>query len=116
MVKILMRWRHSRERSLEDDMHALDHRRDTFIHGLIHNRKGEDIERFELWLSKERRRLVRVNEMRCEECWRRALTARDDQGRTPLHWASSGVEARHERLAGGCAFRTRYKATCSVYK
>lgn len=97
MVKVLMRWRHEKIRCLEEDMHILDHRRDTFIQGLIRTwNKGEfvcighalnDIERFDKWLLIERRRLVRVSELQCEECWTRVATARDYQGQTPLHWA-----------------------------
>lgn len=106
MVRALMRWRPELNRSLQDELESLDHRRDLFVQeitallaststsrdeGVANCRSLREVERFGEWLSAERRRLVRVTEMRCEECWRKVMTARDDKGRTPLHWAASGV-------------------------
>lgn len=103
MVRALMRWRQGLNRSLQDELESLDHRRDLFVqeatallasstsrNGEIANCSLRDVERFGEWLSEERQRLVRVTEMRCEECWRKVVTATDDKGRTPLHWAASG--------------------------
>lgn len=100
MVRALMRWRRELNRSLDDELDALDHHRDSFVAGTARltpsgiggvDKKLHDVSRFERWLSEERRRLVRVNELRCEEYWRRAVTAKDDQGRTPIHWAATGT-------------------------
>lgn len=104
-----MRWRHELTRSLAEEMDALDHRRDTFIQTLLHastrvsypsaecsgqrQKLQGDVEHFDKWLFEERRRLVRVTEMRCEESWRRAVMARDDEGRTPVHWVCSGARS-----------------------
>lgn len=105
MVRVLMRWRHELSRSLDDELDALDHRRDLFVQGVTlasatattTTVRGEfagasvkDVERFEEWLFEERRRLVRMTELRCEENWHKAMAARDDKGRTPIHWAASG--------------------------
>lgn len=107
MVRALMRWRHELNRSLDDELDALDHRRDMFVQGVtlastnataIANARGgesagtsvKDVERFAEWLFEERRRLVRVTELRCEENWHKAMAARDDKGRTSVHWAASG--------------------------
>ena len=89
-----MQWRRELNRSLEDELDSLGHRRDMFIRGVesscaTDETATRDITRFEKWLSEERRRLVRATELRCEECWRKAVTARDDMGRTPLHYAAS---------------------------
>ncbi|CAM9962215.1 unnamed protein product [Ectocarpus fasciculatus] len=95
MVRALMQyWRRDLNQRLEDELEFLDHRRDMFVQGVsVAQTTGKitihDVDRFEGWLFKERRRLVRVTELRCEECWRTAVTARDDRGRTPLHWAAS---------------------------
>lgn len=104
MVRALMQWRRELNRSLEDELDFLDHRRDMFIERIVSSnpeacRSAEEgdvdhrVDRFEKWLSEERRRLVRVTELRCEECWRRAMTATDDKGRTPIHWAASGAKS-----------------------
>lgn len=102
IVRALMQWRRELNRSLEDELDSLGHRRDMFVQGLMSSSTtggwpfpgGEtatyDIERFQKWLSEERRRLVRVTELRCEECWRKAVTATDNMGRTPLHYAAGG--------------------------
>lgn len=89
-----MQWRRELNRSLEDELDSLGHRRDMFIQGVesscaTDETATRDITRFEKWLSEERRRLVRATELRCEECWRKAVTAGDDMGRTPLHYAAS---------------------------
>lgn len=105
MVRALMQWRRELNHSLEDEMDSLSHRRDMFVQreiaasgtdgGPFHGKTTTDynarVGRFEKWMSEERRRLVRVTELRCEECWRKAMLARDDKGRTPLHWAASGT-------------------------
>lgn len=105
MVRALMQWRRELNNSLQDELDSLNHRRDMFIQGQLSasgtggfppQRKkitncNALVGRFEKWLSEERRRLVRVTELRCEECWRKAMLARDDKGRTPLHWAASGT-------------------------
>lgn len=103
ILRALMRWRREFNRSLEDELDALDHRRDLFVQEcyLIFTARGatstgggaDDVERFGEWLFEERRRLVRETELRCEECWHKAVTARDDKGRTPIHWAASGTAA-----------------------
>lgn len=105
VVCALMRWRHELNRSLDDELDALDHRRDLFVQEVTlasttttaTARGGEpagtsvkDVERFTEWLFEERRRLVRMTELRCEENWHKAMAARDDKGRTPVHWAASG--------------------------
>lgn len=105
MVRALMRWRHELNRSLDDELDALDHRRDLFVQGVtfasttatatarggeLAGTSVEGVERFTEWLFEERRRLVRVTELRCEEHWHKAMAARDDKGRTPVHWAASG--------------------------
>ncbi|CAM9777410.1 unnamed protein product [Scytosiphon promiscuus] len=94
MVRALMQWRRELNRSLQDDLDSLDDRREIFVHKALSafptgKMNDHDIDRFEAWLSEERRRLVRVTELRCEECWRRSVTARDDKGMTPLHWAAT---------------------------
>lgn len=107
VVRALMQWRRELNRSLEDELDFLDHRRDMFIERVASSNSGggvfdeksggadyEEVDRFAKWISEERRRLVRVTELRCEECWRRAMTATDDKGRTPLHWAASGGKSR----------------------
>lgn len=104
IVRALMQqWRRELNRSLEDELDSLGQRRDMFIQGVLSSSTtdgrpspgGEtaayDIGCFEKWLSEERRRLVRVTELRCEECWRKAITARDNMGRTPLHYAAGTV-------------------------
>lgn len=113
MVRALMQWRRELNNSLQDELDSLNHRRDMFIQGHLSASSGTGgscppqgkmidnynapVGRFEKWLSEERRRLVRVTELRCEECWRKAMLARDDKGRTPLHWAASGtVLKKHE--------------------
>lgn len=103
MIRALMQWRRELNRSLEDGLDSLGHRRDMFIQEAMSSSTTADgwpssggktttydIGRFEKWLSEERRRLVRVTELRCEECWRKAVTARDNMGRTPLHYAVAG--------------------------
>lgn len=104
MVRALMQWRRELNRSLEDELSSLGHRRDMFVQEVMSGSitgswpspggktATYDIGRFEQWLSEERRRLVRVTELRCEECWRKAVTARDNIGRTPLHYAAGGSQ------------------------
>lgn len=106
MVQALMQyWRRDLNQRLEDELDFLDHRRDAFIQGVNVPQTTDggrpagkitihDVDRFERWLFEERRRLVRVTELRCEECWRKSMTARDDRGRTPLHWAASGTSSK----------------------
>ena len=95
-----MRWRQVFNRTLQDELDALDYRRDAFIQGVMVTSQISvestvelfgRIESFRAWLYEERRRILRVTELRCEECWRRVVTARDDEGRTPIHWAASGT-------------------------
>lgn len=99
-----MRWRHGFSLLLEEDTVALDRGRDKFIERLLRQILGDSTRREDFhgieslgewllgeWLLEERQRIVRMNEMRCEECWCRAVTAKDDERRTPLHWASSGA-------------------------
>lgn len=100
MVRALMQWRRELNRSLRDDLDSLDDRRDIFVHKALSScttgkTRNQDVDRFEAWLSEERRRLVRVTELRCEECWRRSVTARDDKAMTPLHWAATGRPFHH---------------------
>lgn len=108
VVRALMQWRRELDRSLDDELDFLNHRRDMFVERVASSNYGvcrpfdeksgracyEEISRFKKWISEERRRLVRVTELRCEECWRRAITATDDKGRTPLHWAAAGAISR----------------------
>lgn len=96
MVRALMQWRRQLNRSLEDELDTLDYRRDLFVEEVSlasasgEGQNGNEIEEFGEWLFEERRRLLRVTELRCEECWRKAMMARDDKERTPLHWEASG--------------------------
>eukprot|EP00903_Cladosiphon_okamuranus_P019482 g17915.t1 len=102
MARALMKqWRRELNRSLEDELDSLGQRRDMFIQEALSSsttddrtlpggeKAAHDIEYFQEWLSEERLRLVRVTELRCEECWRKAITARDTMGRTPLHYAAA---------------------------
>ena len=94
-------WRQDFNRTLEDELDELDRRRDLFIQDVVVasqdpgassvNKLLKEIARFGAWLYEERRRILRVRELRCEECWRRAVSTKDDEGRTPFHWAASGV-------------------------
>ncbi|CAM9689933.1 unnamed protein product [Ectocarpus sp. 4 AP-2014] len=107
MVQALMQyWRRDLNQRLQDELDFLDHRRDMFIREVDVPQTTDsgrpagkitidDVDRFERWMFQERRRLVRVTELRCEECWRKSVTARDDRGRTPLHWAASARGADH---------------------
>lgn len=116
MVQALMQyWRRDLNQSLEDELDFLDHRRDMFIQGVDVPQTTDggrpagkitihDVDRFEGWLFEERRRLVRVTELRCEECWRKSVTARDDRGRTPLHWAASGMYQQQGSLTSSCLY------------
>lgn len=117
MVRALMRWRRELNNSLEDKQYALDQRRDLFVQrctlaSTVGRRESvrvfslSDVEQFEEWLFEERQRLVRETELRCEEYWRKAVTARDDKGRTPLHWAASGTGGRG--LVGAFAAPARF--------
>ena len=109
MVRALMQWRHELNRALDDDLDALDHRRDLFVQevtlasatptanattdvGEYVGTSVRDVERFEKWLFEERTRLVRVTELRCEENWHKVIAAKDDRGQTPVHWAASGIQ------------------------
>lgn len=112
-----MRWRREPDPSLAEGMHALDHRRDEFTESLLLRRSSRepvrrdhrlDVEGLEAWLFEERRRLVRVSELRCEELWLRAVSAEDDTGQTPVHWASSGeMEEAFVAYRPGAASRAR---------
>lgn len=118
MVRALMSWKRELNRSLQDDLDCLDDRRDTFVHQALSRPTYVGpapaakttvcaIDRFQAWLSEERRRLVRVAELRCEECWRKAVTARDSKGMTPLHWAAVGAPLRDGGLAVQNVWRDR---------
>ncbi|CAM9437365.1 unnamed protein product, partial [Choristocarpus tenellus] len=95
---VMMRWRHEKKCWLQGQMKALDHRRDEYIGRKVQHYTGIsipndaclEVERFGSWLMEERQRLVVIAELSCEENWRRAVTAKDDKGQTPLHWGSAG--------------------------
>ncbi|CAM9241129.1 unnamed protein product [Chrysoparadoxa australica] len=96
--KLMLRWRHHFTRELGRKLAELDVRRDSFLSELSSKSiDGNDkayavshqVRRFHSWLLEERLRLLRCVELRCEECWRRVLSAKDDHGRTALHWAAS---------------------------
>lgn len=132
MVRALMQWRRELNNSLGDDMCSLNQRRDMFIQEVVSAFGTEGwpslekattshsalVGRFEKWLSEERRRLVRVTELRCEECWRKVMSSKDDKGRTPLHWAASGTvickaPSRNSGLAM-VVLVNRYTVECRV--
>ncbi|CAB1096907.1 unnamed protein product [Ectocarpus sp. CCAP 1310/34] len=115
MVQALMQyWRRDLNQRLQDELDFLNHRRDMFIRGVDFPQTTDggrstgkitidDVDRFERWMFEERRRLVRVTELRCEECWRKSVTARDDRGRTPLHWAASDARQGPDGLTATTA-------------
>lgn len=81
-------------------MRALDQSRDEHVDSLrrrlsrgprLDDHVLQEVERFREWLHAERRRIKWTYERYHQESWLRAVTATDDRGRTPIHWAASGI-------------------------